>query len=81
MGYNMASRRNKPHHEPVLNGNGLSFEPAGRIHGPEIQALEERLAPLAYKFVDSKGEVDLRKLTGQEALGYLSAMGVNMGRA
>jgi len=50
------------------------------ITEPELQRLEERLGPVAYKLMDEKtGEVDLRKLTGDEALQFMSAMGIPIG--
>lgn len=46
----------------------------------EINKIEERLGPVAYKMVNEKGQVDLRKLTGDEALTYFAAMGIPIGR-
>jgi hypothetical protein len=42
----------------------------------EELALEQRLGGLLGKAVDSSGEVDLSKMTGDEAVGYLSAFGL-----
>lgn len=44
----------------------------------QINALEERLAPIAYKLTDKNGELDLRKLTGPEAQMYFGALGFVM---
>jgi hypothetical protein len=43
------------------------------------QELERRLGPLAEKAVDTSGEVDLSKLTGAEALTFMSAFGMRVG--
>ena len=45
-----------------------------------IQRIEEHLGPVAYKMVNEKGQVDLRKLTGDEALTYFAALGIPIGR-
>lgn len=47
-----------------------------------ISDLERKLGPeISRKMVDDKGDVDLRRLTGAEAMHYLSCLGINMGRS
>jgi len=41
-----------------------------------LKRLEERLGGIVYKITDDRGEIDLRKLTGDEACTYLNAIGV-----
>lgn len=48
---------------------------------PKLRELEMRLAPIADKITDDNGEVDLHKLTGNEALHFMGAMGIPLGRA
>lgn len=46
----------------------------------ELRAIEARLGPVVYKMVDEKtGDVDLRKLTGDEAMKYCQALGIPIG--
>lgn len=54
-----------------------------RASTAELQKIEERLGPVVYKMVDDKtGDIDMRKLTGAEAMRYLGALGINvMGRS
>jgi hypothetical protein len=40
--------------------------------------LEEKLGPVAYKLTDENGDVDLRKLTGPEAVRFMAAMGISV---
>ena len=43
-----------------------------------MKVLEERLGAVAQKLENEQGEVDLRRLTGEEALQYMNAMGIPM---
>lgn len=45
----------------------------------EVRALEARMGPVAYKIANKEGEVDLRQLTGNEALQFMGAMGIRIG--
>jgi hypothetical protein len=79
MGYNMSTLRNKPHLDRP-SGAQTDYTGVPPVHSErEIQALEERLGPVAVKMVNEQGEVDLRKLTGDEALHFMSSMGVHIG--
>jgi len=52
-------------------------------HDAVLKNIENRLGGIAYKMTDERGEIDLRRLTGDEAVTYLQAIGVpvfNMGR-
>jgi hypothetical protein len=79
MGYNMSVTRNKP----ILDrSNGAQTDYTGPppVHSEqEIRMLEERLGPVAIKMVNEQGEVDLRKLTGDEALHFMGSMGIHIG--
>jgi len=41
-----------------------------------LKGIEDRLGGIAYRMVDDRGQIDLRKLTGDEAVTYLNAIGV-----
>ena len=45
-------------------------------HDEVLKKIEDRLGGIVYKMVDTRGEIDLRKLTGEEACTYLNAIGV-----
>ena len=45
-------------------------------HDAVLKQIEDRLGGIVYKMVDERGEIDLRKLTGEEACTYLNAIGV-----
>jgi len=52
-------------------------------HDEMLKRIEERLGPIVWKMTDERGEIDLRKLTGDEALTYMQTLGipvVKMGR-
>lgn len=42
----------------------------------QCMKIEEQLGDVAHKMVNDKGQVDLRRLTGPEAMRYMGAMGV-----
>ncbi len=52
----------------------------GQVQDDELRAIEERLGPIAYKLGGEGGKVDLRKLTGEEALQFFSAFGIHIPR-
>ena len=63
---------------PALNGGPEQY--LETVSDPELKIIEERLGPVAYKIMDEKtGEVNLTKLSGAEALRYMSAMGIPIG--
>jgi hypothetical protein len=79
MGYNMSTTRNKQHQRRD-NDSYSDYTGVPPVHNDrEIQALEERLGPVVHKMVNDKGEVDLGRLTGDEALLYMSALGIHIG--
>jgi hypothetical protein len=45
-------------------------------HDTVLKNIEDRLGGIVYKMVDERGEIDLRKLTGEEACTYLNVIGV-----
>lgn len=51
--------------------------------GPEedkqLSALERRLGGIAEKIENEKGELDLHKLTGPEAMQFMASMGIPIG--
>lgn len=47
----------------------------------DMADLERRLGPVAYKLENEKGQVDLRQLTGEEAMIYMRSLGIQMGRS
>jgi hypothetical protein len=53
-------------------GNGME----NVDHDEVLKKIEDRLGGIVYKMVDERGEIDLRKLTGEEACTYLNAIGV-----
>lgn len=72
---------------PANVSEGIRNAPTGRQEGwdydlpePEFKALEEKLSPFVVKLVNEEGRVDLRKVTGEEAMRYMAAMGIPMGR-
>lgn len=80
MAHNM-SLSTKQHVQPRANGQQTEYTGAPAVHSDaQISALEARLGPVAYKMVDDKGEVALGRLTGNEALQYMAALGIRMGR-
>lgn len=44
-----------------------------------IAALEQRLGPIVLKLENKAGDVDLRRLTGDEAMVYFRTMGIPIG--
>lgn len=58
--------------QPALEGAKVS---SFAVSDPQMTALEERLGPVAVKLDE---ELDMRKLTGEEARRFLSAQGVHM---
>jgi hypothetical protein len=45
-------------------------------HDEMLKGIEAKLGGLVYKLTDSRGEIDLRRLTGDEALTYMQAIGI-----
>ena len=79
MGYNMSVTR-KESLSDRASGQQTDYTGVPPVHNErEISALEERLGPVVHKMVNDEGEVDLRKLTGDEALRYMSALGIHIG--
>jgi hypothetical protein len=42
--------------------------------------IEEQLGDVTNKMVDDRGHVDLRRLTGEEAMRFMGAMGISVPR-
>lgn len=61
---------------------GRKWEPPPVVSDPEIQLIEERMGGLADKLCEIEDEhgIDMSKLTGAEAMRFLSSMGVSQGR-
>ena len=45
----------------------------------QLRVMGEALAPIAKKMVNERGEIDLRRLTGPEALRYFAVLGIPIG--
>ena len=45
-------------------------------HDTVLKGIEDRLGDVVYKMTDEKGEIDLRRLTGEEAVQYMNAIGI-----
>jgi hypothetical protein len=45
-------------------------------HDAVLKGIEDRLGDVVYKMTDEKGEIDLRRLTGEEAVQYMNAIGI-----
>jgi hypothetical protein len=59
------------------------YEAAGTAVDPkELERIEAKLGPtvIANMQDEETGEIDLRKLTGEEAMRYMGAMGIQIGR-
>jgi hypothetical protein len=78
LSHNMKNRSRGPSREMLPQGD-WSPKPQGVIEDRELSILEERLGPIAYKIENEKGELDLRKLTGDEAVRFMGALGINVG--
>jgi len=68
---------------PKLDGSGKYDVMENVDHDEMLKGIEDRLGGIVYKMVDERGQVDLRKLTGDEALQYMQALGMpvmTMGR-
>lgn len=77
--------RTRTTHHPLPRPN----DDAARFFQPDydhavdnetLRKIEERMGPVAYKIENEKGQVDLRRLTGDEALTYFAAMGIPIAR-
>ena len=66
---------------PAHNRFNIPFVPRQSvIEDARIARIEEQLGDLGDKITDADGEVDLRRLTGPEALRFFSALGISFGR-
>lgn len=73
MSYNMSSSMKKTKTPRVeVSREELMTEAA-------LLEVERRMGGVANKAVDENGEIDLRRLTGKEALTYMNALGIRMG--
>lgn len=70
--------------EVAGNMEALRVNPPASSKGPvseggwddrQLDELESKIGSFADKMVDENGEIDLRRLTGAEALRYMSAIG------
>jgi hypothetical protein len=57
-----------------MDGSGYPLE--SEAYQKQLDAIEARLGGIVYKMTDDKGEIDLRRLTGDEAVTYMQALGV-----
>lgn len=75
-----ANMRDTRRHPVALPEAGDRFQLPYATQSPEheerMRVIEERLGGIVYKMVDDRGEIDLRKLTGDEALTYMQAIGI-----
>lgn len=73
MTYNMEQKV----HTPMMAPRDGGYEPDHVVaQSDDLQRLEDRLGPVASKMVDARGKIDLRRLTGAEALRYMGAIGI-----
>lgn len=61
-----------PHSGPIRRDDDIT--------DAERRLIEDRFGPVVHKIADENGEIRLDRLTGDEALRYLGAMGIQMGR-
>jgi hypothetical protein len=54
---------------------------APMVEDAAISVLEQKLGPIGNKITNESGEVDLGQLTGEEAMRFFDAMGIQAGRA
>ena len=71
---NMRSKTLRPNVPAAPDVNVSGFENVD--YDAHLKAIEDRLGPVVFKMTNDEGEIDLRKLTGDEALTYLNAIGV-----
>jgi hypothetical protein len=85
MGFNMRARTQEvPRgHIGPLNPTTVTPDPLDYFEydPPErdLRVIDEKLEPIAHKMVNEQGEIDLRRLTGAEALRYMGALGISVG--
>lgn len=75
MAHNMTSKTRQSSQQ---RATGQQTEDTG-VPDSAVSALERRMGPIADKLANKEGEVDLRQLTGSEALHFMGAMGIRMG--
>lgn len=56
--------------------DGIHFGMESVEHDEFLHGVEARLQGIVHKIVDDKGNIDLRRLTGDEAMQYMSALGI-----
>ena len=72
---NMRDKTVRPRVLPAtLGGESLGMENVDQ--DAVLKNIEDRLGGIAWKMVDDRGQIDLRKLTGEEAVTYLNTIGV-----
>lgn len=72
---NMHNKTVRPASLPAKLDSGASYM-ENTDRDAELQRIEERLGGIVYRMTDDKGEIDLRKLTGDEACQYMAALGI-----
>lgn len=78
LAYNMRSKQTQSHYEAAHRTPDASvMTPV--VSDREIVELEARMGPVVHRVVDDKGTVDLARVTGDEAMHYLAALGIPMG--
>lgn len=78
---NMRNNQRTPVALPQSSGGlheQLPYAVQSTEHDAVLRAIEERLGTTVYKMTDERGEIDLRRLTGEEALNYMQAIGMNV---
>lgn len=58
----------------TMDGTGYGTENVDKDE--MLRGIEERLGGIVYKMCREDGEIDLRRLTGDEALTYMQALGI-----
>jgi len=59
-----------------MDGDGYPTEQTA--YEKRLKEIEDRLGTIVYKMQDENGKIDLRRLTGDEAVTYLQAIGVRV---
>lgn len=81
MAANMSSGKGKVPPSLKNTATGAQSLPDTAIDPGLLAKIEERLGPqVIAQMVDENGDIDLRRLTGPQAMRYLGGLGIQMGR-
>jgi hypothetical protein len=74
----MHSRMNRPSSDTPPSRNIEEIAERQYADSDAVKKLEAQLGPIAYKLANEDGEVDMRKLTGDEAATFMKSLGFNL---